>query len=80
MTVDRFLFRDSCRIQTCNLHIRSVTIYSVDLMSRPLLVCECKGITILFLFQIFCVFFHSTTLFYKPIHYFCDKQIHKKAL
>ena len=26
------LFRDPCRIQTCNPHIRSVVLYSVELM------------------------------------------------
>ena len=31
-----FFFSDSCRIQTCNLLIRSQMLYSVELRSHPL--------------------------------------------
>ena len=38
-------FRDPYRIQTCNLLIRSQTLYSVELMGRLFLVCDCKVTT-----------------------------------
>ena len=31
---DSFLLCDPCRIQTCNPHIRSVVLYSVELMDH----------------------------------------------
>ena len=45
--VDVFIIhhRDPYRIQTCNLLIRSQTLYSVELMGRLFLVCDCKVTT-----------------------------------
>ena len=44
---------DSCRIQTCNLLIRSQMLYSVELRSHPFCFCECKITTIICNHQIF---------------------------
>ena len=55
-------FSDPDRIQTCNLHIRSVTLYSVELRGRKTWECKvkpfsvflgCKGMDILNNVQIF---------------------------
>ena len=50
-------FCDSCRIQTCNLLIRSQMLYSVELRSR-FLNCECKGMDYFFNYQIFWWYFN----------------------
>ena len=44
---------DSCRIQTCNLLIRSQMLYSIELMSRILWLCGCKVSTFISLDQTF---------------------------
>lgn len=51
----RFRFCDRNRIQTCNLHIRSVTLYSVELCSHRF--SECKGNTFFFTTKIYTHFF-----------------------
>ncbi len=60
----RMLFRDSDRIQTCNLLIRSQMLYSVELRSHFLFVCGCKGNT----------FFHSYKIFHEKKYTFFYQQ------
>ena len=54
---NNFFFRDSHRIQTCNLLIRSQMLYSVELANRFLRVCKCKVIAFFWNDQIFFSFF-----------------------
>ena len=73
-------FRDSDRIQTCNLLIRSQMLYSVELRNHVLLFNGCKGTAFFWICKHFRIFFYKKEIVIQMKEELCVIEILRFAL